>query len=171
MTSSFRRADAHEIRTPLSAALDRRSNSELFHRAAPDLKPGYCAALELAAVGSMRRKLYRASAAIVVPPATLTLTCKGMATRSMPDAKPERVSMGIIVNFANYSGLRNFRIGLPGDDNRGDRITVTFSDQQKAPFSPLMSSISGTIGRVTGYLQAMDDLIDEKQSKIIFETS
>jgi hypothetical protein len=33
--------------------------------------------------------------------ATLTLACQGTTTSGVEDAKPERVSMGIIVNFTN----------------------------------------------------------------------
>jgi hypothetical protein len=44
-------------------------------------------------------------------PQTLTLACKGTATSGVEDAKPEPVSMGIIVNFTNRT-VQGF--GTPG---------------------------------------------------------
>ena len=112
------------------------------------------------------------AAAAQAQPAAITLACKGTATSSMPDSKPEQISMGIIVNFATrtvqgfgYPGLIDYPVMITA----ANEVTVAFRGEQK--IGPSVSSIKGTIDRVTGDLQMTDHLFDEKQGTIRFETS
>jgi hypothetical protein len=77
-----------------------------------------------------------ASPSTVAQPATLTLACQGTATSGVEDAKPEPVSMGIIVNFTKQT-VHGF--GYPGLDypvkiTAWNDVTITFggSDDYKA---------------------------------------
>jgi hypothetical protein len=82
---------------------------------------------------------------------TLTLACQGTATGGTEDAKPEPVSMGIIVNFTNKT-VHGF-----GDPIFGEQLiqitgvtetAVNFSGADKV--GDTSRSAMGAIDRVTG---------------------
>jgi len=55
------------------------------------------------------------STAQAAEPQTLTLACQGTTTSGLEDAKPEPVSMGIIVNFTNRTVQGFDQVGLFGE--------------------------------------------------------
>jgi hypothetical protein len=84
--------------------------------------------------------------------ATLTLACQGTTTSGLEDAKPEPVSMGIIVNFTNrtvqgfgYPGLMDYPVKITAWND----VTVAFGG------SAGVNSITGNIDRVTGDVEAI----------------
>jgi hypothetical protein len=97
-------------------------------------------------------------------PATLTLACKGTVTDMTPNAKPEPLSMGLIVNLTARTilGSAGPGSGTPVDILFMDDVTVTFfgsySDQYRR------WRLSGTIDRVTGDLEATNINEMEKTS-------
>jgi hypothetical protein len=83
---------------------------------------------------------------------TLTLACQGTTTSGLEDAKPEPVSMGIIVNFTNrtvqgfgYPGLMDYPVKITAWND----VTVAFGG------SAGVNSITGNIDRVTGDVEAI----------------
>jgi hypothetical protein len=70
---------------------------------------------------------------------TLTLACQG--TVSQNDAKPEPISMGVIVNFAART-VQGF--GYQAEITSMDDVSITFA----------RSGLNGTVDRVTGDLEA-----------------
>jgi hypothetical protein len=99
-----------------------------------------------------------ASSSMTAQPAdaTLTLACQGTTTvTTMENAKPEPISMGIIVDFTNctvhgfgypgFAGLFDFPVKITGTNE----VTVAFhgSDQTGG-------NITGSIDRVTGDVEA-----------------
>ena len=99
-------------------------------------------------------------------PATLTLACKGTATEysDNPEA-PQPISMGIIVNLTDRTvqgfewpfDLRPLKIGYVND------VTVRFGGEEE---TGLRHSITGSINRVTGDVEATWSFIDQKAGKI-----
>jgi hypothetical protein len=86
---------------------------------------------------------------------TLTLACQGTTTSGLEDAKPEPVSMGIIVNFTNRTVQGFDQIGFFGElINYPVKITawndVTVVFKGSANFANSTDSIMGHINRVTG---------------------
>jgi len=86
----------------------------------------------------------------------LTLACQGTATLAVENAKPEPVSMGIIVDFTNQT-VQGF--GTPGQPSDFplkitgmNEVTVSFGGSSRALAADL--SINGTIDRVTGDVEA-----------------
>jgi hypothetical protein len=105
-------------------------------------------------------------------PGTLTLACKGTTTTSLPDTKPEPLTMGIIVNFATrtvqgfgHPGLLDYPVKITGAND----VTVAFSGSHDDGTS--ISSISGTIDRVTGTVEATSALISRKTHEIQMSTT
>jgi len=104
---------------------------------------------------------------------TLTLACEGTATvGTMGDAKPEPVSMGIIVNFTKqtvhgfgYPGLTDYPVNITG----ANEVTVAFVGRRDRGFSK--DSTMGSIDRVTGDLEATLTTTDSKTGKTITSTS
>src|SRR5262245_44650717 len=103
---------------------------------------------------------------------TLTLACQGTTVSGVEDAKPEPVSMGIIVNFTKRT-VQGF-----GDPEFGEYlvkitawndVTVAFSGSEENKVS--RSSIVGRIDRVTGDVWANSMLTDAKTSKTVSSTS
>jgi len=82
-------------------------------------------------------------------PATLTLACKGTVTiTTAKDAKPEPVSMGIIVNFTART-VTGFEDDYP--------VTITAVDDLHISFSGSRGNrwrIEGSMDRVTGDMEA-----------------
>jgi hypothetical protein len=98
-------------------------------------------------------------------PATLTLACQGTTISSLENAKPEPVSMGIIVNFTNRT-VQGF--GYPVNITDVDEVTVSFNG-----FSSLSSTrwhTDGFIDRVTGDLYANSLVQAVETSKIVTST-
>ena len=87
-------------------------------------------------------------------PATLTLACKGTATSGAEGAKPEPISMGIIVNFTNNT-VQSQGCGFPIGIVEVNEVTIIFSD-----FAPSSAGTAngqgayGAIDRVTGDVNA-----------------
>jgi hypothetical protein len=105
---------------------------------------------------------------------TLTLACKGTTiATSMPEAKPEPISMGIIVNFTART-VQGF--GTPGmldplvKITGANDVTVVFSGEDKSSPSSVWS-VMGGIDRVTGDAWATTMLIVSNTSKIISQTN
>jgi hypothetical protein len=106
---------------------------------------------------------------------TLTLACQGTATVTTMDAKPEPISMGIIVNFTNrtvhgfgypgFGGLMDFPVKITGMDE----VTVVFGGSDSK--SAIEKSISGSIDRVTGDVEATSSAHDAKTGKTLTSTS
>ena len=115
------------------------------------------------------------STAQAAEPQTLTLACQGTTTSGLEDAKPEPVSMGIIVNFTNRTvqgfdqvGLFGELIDYPVKITAWNDVTVVF----KGDFAKFSThSITGTIDRVTGDVWANSIMTDAKTGKIITSTS
>ena len=107
-------------------------------------------------------------------PATLTLACQGTGTvTTMPDAKPEPISMGIIVNFTART-VQGF--GDPGSIDFP--VKITGINEVNVAFYGSMSqgqlghwSIRGSIDRVTGDVDATYAVTDEKTHTFITSTS
>jgi hypothetical protein len=105
-------------------------------------------------------------------PATLTLACKGTTIAGYADAKPEPISMGVILNFTartvqgfGYPGL----IDIPVKITAANDVTVAFGGSQQVLTS--VSSIMGSLDRVTGDMEATSTLSDPKTNKIIGQTA
>jgi hypothetical protein len=87
---------------------------------------------------------------------TLTLACQGTTTVTrMEDAKPEPISMGIIVNFTNRTVQGGFGYppalyDFPVKITSMNEVTVVLTGQ---------SFITGSIDRVTGDVEADADSI------------
>jgi hypothetical protein len=98
--------------------------------------------------------------------AILTLACKGTTTSGYEGAKPEPISMGIIVNFTNRTvqgfGDPSF-MDYPVKITAWNDVTVTFYGREEK----MGSSIRGGIDRVTGDVDATSMVYDTKTSKII----
>jgi hypothetical protein len=106
-------------------------------------------------------------------PVTLTLACKGITTQTMlSDAKPEPISMGIIVNFTartvqgfGFPGMLDYRVSITAAND----VAVAFGGHQEVMSS--VSSIEGSIDRVTGDVEATSTLSDPKTNKMITQTA
>jgi hypothetical protein len=105
---------------------------------------------------------------------TLTLACKGTTTvTTMEDAKPEPVSMGLIVNFTTRTvqgfgspSLNDYPVKITGIND----VTIDFdgSDNGVSAISTSsVSSIRGSIDRVTGDVEATSMLTATNPPKII----
>ena len=86
---------------------------------------------------------------------TLTLACQGTVTQN--DAKPEPLSMGVIVDFAART-VHGF--GYPVEITAMDDVIVTFARSTQP-------TIDGTIDRVTGDLQATFVMLSMKNNKVL----
>jgi hypothetical protein len=83
------------------------------------------------------------------PTGTLTLACQGTTTMtSMPDAKPDPISMGLILNFTagtvqgfGHPGVVDFPVKITGMND----VTIAFSDSDQKG----IWTITGTLDRVT----------------------
>jgi hypothetical protein len=104
---------------------------------------------------------------------TLTLACQGTTTAGTEDAKPEPISMGIIVNFTKNT-VHGF-----GDPFFAEQlITITgitetavyFGASDKL-FQTTSRSVMGAIDRVTGDVWVDDTSRDTKTGKTITSTS
>jgi hypothetical protein len=98
--------------------------------------------------------------------ATLTLACQGTTTFGTEDVKREPISMGIIVDFTNHT-VHGF--GYPGSSGRFafpvkitgmNEVTVAFHGSESR--NQVEESITGSIDRVTGDVEARTQVSDSK---------
>jgi hypothetical protein len=109
--------------------------------------------------------------------ATLTLACDGTATDiTRPvDGKPEPVSMlGIIINFTAgtvTSGSKGALLGwdFPLKITSFDEAAVLFKGSYDTELT--VRTISGSIDRVTGNIDATNTVMNLKTSKIVTSTT
>ena len=93
--------------------------------------------------------------------AVLTLSCDGIATDVKTKEKDQVTKLGVIVDLDNrvVTGL-----AITLDIINIDANLVSFGR------SVAWRSISGTIDRITGALQALDNWIDSKTNRIIMSS-
>jgi len=107
-------------------------------------------------------------------PGVLTLACKGTTTWSHGEnaEKPQDVSMGIIFNFAtgavagfdSYSSLvAGFRTTYNATIIAANDVTIAFAGSSDVPFG---DSLTGSIDRVTGELNATTTALDQNKKVI-----
>ena len=102
----------------------------------------------------------------------LTLACQGTTKdTTVEGAKPEPVSMGIVVNFTDrtvqgfgLSAVFPLKITEVGD------VSVTFSSSEPKP-TVTQWNIYGSINRVTGDVEAISSALDMKTGQSITSTS
>jgi hypothetical protein len=104
-------------------------------------------------------------------PATLTLACKGTTVTGVEGAKPDPISMGLIVDFTARTvqgfgtpGLLDVPVKITGINE----VTVAFSGSDRVLGSDW--SILGSIDRVTGDVEATQVSTDAKTGKIFAST-
>jgi hypothetical protein len=133
-------------------------------------------AVKLCAVGALYQLLQcgLAITALAQQPAALTLACKGTTTSSFSeDAKPEEISMGLIINFTAHTvqgfgfaaGLMDYPVTITAVND----VMITFGGEQKLPSSTL--STEGSIDRVTGDVMATTTLRDGKTGGTLSQTA
>jgi len=88
-------------------------------------------------------------------PQTLTLACQGTVTEKVPEAPPEPISMGIIVNFTART-VQGISSGFPVKITGWDDVIVEFWGSEK--LSGSLAITVGTIDRVTGDVEAKTTL-------------
>lgn len=105
-------------------------------------------------------------------PNMLTLACKGTTTlTSVPDAKPEPVSMGLIVNWTTRTvqGFSSPDWDIPANVKAVNDVIIAFGGQQEI-FGGL-SIFMGTIDRVTGDVDATSTVYEQKTYKVVTQTT
>jgi len=105
-------------------------------------------------------------------PQTLTLACQGTITDTkQDDAKPEPISMGIIVNFAarTVAGFTEPPFGTkhPVTISAVTEVTVAFS----GPSNDSNWGIIGAIDRVTGDVWASSTVYNPKTHELVGGTN
>ncbi len=129
---------------------------------------------ELARIIALTAMVAAASMTAQPADATLTLACQGTTTvTTMEDAKPEPISMGIIVNFTNrtvqgfghpgFGGLMDFPVKITA----WNEVTVAFEGKNQV----IEKSINGSIDRVTGDMEATSTSFNLKTNKTLSSTS
>ena len=105
-------------------------------------------------------------------PMTVTLACKGTTTAGYQDAKPEPISIGVMVNLTARTvqgfGFLGF-IDIPVRITAANDVTVAFEGSQQVLASE--SSIMGSLDRVTGAMEATSTLSDPTTNHIISQTA
>jgi hypothetical protein len=100
---------------------------------------------------------------------TLTLACQGTTTGGTEDAKPEPISMGIIVNFTNRT-VQGFGspglIDYPVKITAWNDVTVSFGGSYVSANQQL--SIIGSIDRVTGDVEATNMSTNTKTNQTVY---
>ena len=101
---------------------------------------------------------------------TLTLACQGTVTDAVQtDAKPEPVSMGIIVNFTARTvqgfgspGYKDFPVKITGMND----VTLVFSGSDpKTPTQVTDWGSNGSIDRVTGDVEASSTVFEPENAQ------
>jgi hypothetical protein len=106
------------------------------------------------------------------PTGTLTLACQGTVTNNTkPDAKPEQITMGIVVNFTartvagfTYPGLEEFPVVI---HKTASEVLITFAGSNESG----SSIIAGDLNHVTGELWASSMMRDANTSNIVMSTT
>jgi hypothetical protein len=87
-----------------------------------------------------------------------------------PDAKPEQITMGIVVNFTartvagfTYPGLEEFPVVI----RAASEVLITFAGSNESG----SSIVAGDINRVTGELWASSMMRDANTSNIVTSTT
>ena len=97
------------------------------------------------------------SIAAAEPTGTLTLACEGTTTNTVgPDAKPEPISMGVVVNFTTRT-VQGFGSGLldyPVEITAVNEVIIAFGGASKPNNVGQHSIISGAVDLVTVELGA-----------------
>jgi hypothetical protein len=106
---------------------------------------------------------------------TLTLACKGTVVDNYNGPEPEQLSMGLIVNFTT-GAVEGFILPdipkwgyYPVNIERMNEVIVTFSGSGGT--GGINSSMSGTIDRVTGDVDASHTDTDAKTGKMLNQTT
>ena len=102
----------------------------------------------------------------------LTLACQGTTKdTTVEDAKPEPISMGIVVNLTDRT-VQGFGLSavLPLKVTEVDDVSVTFSGSEPKP-TVTKWNIYGSINRVTGDVEAISSALDMKTGQSITSTS
>jgi len=102
----------------------------------------------------------------------LTLACQGTTKdTTVEGAKPEPVSMGIVVNFTDRT-VQGFGLSavLPLKVTEVDDVSVTFSGSEPKP-TVTKWNIYGSINHVTGDVEAISSALDMKTGQSITSTS
>jgi hypothetical protein len=105
---------------------------------------------------------------------TLTLACQGTTTETtMEDAKPEPISMGIIVNFTKQTvhGFDDPFFGEQLIKITGITETAVSFGARDTMFQTTSRSVMGAIDRVTGDVWVDATSSDAKTGKTITSTS
>jgi hypothetical protein len=104
---------------------------------------------------------------------TLTLACQGTTTSGIEDAKPEPVSMGIIVNFTKKTvhgfdnpGMTDFPVNITAVNE----VSIAFGGSMSLG-SIIETNIMGSIDRVTGDVEATSRSSNTKTGKLVTSTS
>jgi hypothetical protein len=106
---------------------------------------------------------------------TLTLACKGTTVGGYEGAKPDPLSMGLIFNFTagtvrGFDAPGGLLAELPVKITGINEVTVAFGGND-TPLVGQQRSMSGTIDRVTGEVEATETLMDTKAGKTFSSTS
>jgi hypothetical protein len=103
---------------------------------------------------------------------TLTLACKGTTTAGVEDAKPEPISMGIVVNFTNRT-VQGFNdpsfMDYPVKITAWNDVTVVFAGSSDV--LKISQRVPGALDRVTEDVEATSMATDNKTGKIVTSTS
>ena len=105
---------------------------------------------------------------------TLTLACQGTTTAGMEDAKPEQISMGLIVNFTKMTvhGFVDPFFGEPPIKITGiTETSVSFGIVDDKYLQIMSRSVMGAIDRVTGDVWADFTSSNTKTGKTVTSTS
>jgi hypothetical protein len=101
---------------------------------------------------------------------TLALACQGTMIDKHKDAKPESISMGIIVNRTvhgfGYPGREDFPVKITAMDE----VTVVFGGSGQSKPKPFKHSIHGNIDRVTGDVEATSTLSNAQTGSVTVST-
>jgi hypothetical protein len=109
------------------------------------------------------------STTVQAQPATLTLACKGTTTEGHADAKPDPISMSVIINFTARIVQGFGYLDFPVKITAANDLTVAFGGSQQ--ILTLVSSITGSLDRVTGDMEATSTLFDQETNKVISYTA
>jgi hypothetical protein len=107
------------------------------------------------------------STAQAAEPETLTLACEGTATLATADAKPEPISMGIVVNFTarTVTGFTYPASNVPVAITGYDEVQIVFGGSSKT------WSVGGVIDRVTGKAEATSTVSNPQTGSITWSTT
>jgi hypothetical protein len=102
-----------------------------------------------------------------VQAAALMLACEGTATLETTDAKPEPISMGIVVDFTapTVTGFTYPGSNVPVAVTGYDEVQIVFGGSSKT------WSVGGVIDRVTGKAEATSTVSNPQTGSITWSTT